>query len=144
LQNDKLGQSGLQKYEPPTKDFCLIENWEEYFSEIKSSSNLKKFCQFEDKRIISIFLATSTIFACGKNGERSRKASLHAASVALHSKPKVFFTSSRIPGSLACEVVSLRCRFIALVKPLRNSGLCLALLDFQSALLWLKPLSLRL
>ena len=85
-----------------------------------------------------------TIFACGKNGERSRKASLHAASVALHSKPKVFFTSSRIPGSLACEAVSLRCRFIALVKPLRNSGLCLALLDFQSALLWLKPLSLRL
>ena len=30
----------------------------------------------------------------------------------------LFFTSSRIPGSLACEVVSLRCRFIALVKPL--------------------------
>ena len=30
------------------------------------------------------------VFACGKNGERSRKASLHAASAALHSKPKVF------------------------------------------------------
>ena len=28
-------------------------------------------------------------FACGKNGERSRKASLHAASAALHSNPKV-------------------------------------------------------
>jgi hypothetical protein len=42
-----------------------------------------------------------------------------AIAKALHSKPKVFFTSSPIPGSLACEVVSLRCRFIALVKPLR-------------------------
>ena len=62
--------------------------------------------------------SSPTIFACGKNGERSRKASLRAASAALHSKPKVFFTSSPIPGSLACEVVSLRCRFIALVKPL--------------------------
>ena len=35
--------------------------------------------------------------------ERSRKASLHAAAAALHSKPKVFFTSSPIPVSLACE-----------------------------------------
>ena len=59
-----------------------------------------------------------TIFANGKNGERSRKASLLAASAALHSKTKFFFTSSPIPGSLACEVVSLRWRFIALVKPL--------------------------
>ena len=50
--------------------------------------------------------------------ERSRKTSLHAASAALHSKPKVFFTSSPIPGSLACEVVPLRCRVIAFVKPL--------------------------
>ena len=55
-------------------------------------------------------------FLLRKNGERSRKASLHAAPAALHSKPKVFFTSSQIPASLACEVVSLRCRFIALVK----------------------------
>jgi hypothetical protein len=37
--------------------------------------------------------------------ERSRKASLHAAAAALHSKPKVFFTSSPIPVSLACEDV---------------------------------------
>ena len=43
---------------------------------------------------------------------------LHAASAALHSNPKVFFTSPPIPGSLACEVVPLRYRFIALVKPL--------------------------
>ena len=57
-------------------------------------------------------------FCLRQNGERSRKASLHAASAALHSKPKFFFTFSPIPGSLACEVVSLRCRFIALVKPL--------------------------
>ena len=28
-------QSGLQKYEQPTKVFCLIENLSEYFSEIK-------------------------------------------------------------------------------------------------------------
>ena len=40
-------QSGLQKYEQPTKVFCLIENLGEYFSEIKSPSNLKKFCHFE-------------------------------------------------------------------------------------------------
>ena len=100
MQNDKFGQSGLQKYEQPTKDFCLIENWEEYFSEIKSSSNLKIFCHFERRDIISQICFTSTIFACGKNGERSRKASLHAASAALHSKPKVFFTSSPIPEAL--------------------------------------------
>ena len=50
--------------------------------------------------------------------ERSRKTSLHAALAALHSKPEVFFTSSLIPGSLACEVVSLRLRFISLVKTL--------------------------
>ena len=61
LQNDKFGQSGLQKYEQPTKVFCLIENWEEYFSEIKSSSNLKKFYQFERKRIIENPFFTSTI-----------------------------------------------------------------------------------
>ena len=47
MQNDKFGQSGLQKYEQPTKVFCLIENLEEFFSEIKSSSNLKKFCHRE-------------------------------------------------------------------------------------------------
>jgi hypothetical protein len=52
LQKGKFERSGLQKYEQPTKDLCLIENWEEYFSEIKSSSNLKKFYQFERKRII--------------------------------------------------------------------------------------------
>ena len=62
MQNGKFGQNGLQKYEQPTKDFCLIENREEYFSEIKSSSNLKKNFNFELKRIISIFLTTSTIF----------------------------------------------------------------------------------
>ena len=52
LQNDKFGQSGLQKYEQPTKVFCLIETWQEFFSEIKLSSSLKKFYQFERKRII--------------------------------------------------------------------------------------------
>jgi len=52
FQNDKFEQSGLQKYKQPTKDFCLIENLEEFFSEIKSPSNLKKFCHFERKRII--------------------------------------------------------------------------------------------
>ena len=61
MQNDKFGQSGLQKYKQPTKVFCLIENWEEYFSEIKSSSNLKKFYQFERKRFVRNFFATSTI-----------------------------------------------------------------------------------
>ena len=35
---------------------------------------------------------------------------------ALHSKPKVFFTSSPNSGSLACEVVSFRYRSISLVK----------------------------
>ncbi|MBR2344955.1 MAG: hypothetical protein IKA71_04130 [Lentisphaeria bacterium] len=51
-----------------------------------------------------------------ENGERSRKASLHAATAALHSKPKVFFTSSPNSRSLACEVVSFRYRSISLVK----------------------------
>ena len=55
-------------------------------------------------------------FLLRKNGERSRKASLHAVLTALHSKTKFFFTSSQIPASLACEVVSFRCRFIPLVK----------------------------
>jgi hypothetical protein len=41
LQNGKFERSGFQKYEQPTKVFCLIENLEEFFSEIKSSSNLK-------------------------------------------------------------------------------------------------------
>ena len=36
----------------------------------------------------------------------------------LFTQNRIFFTSSPIPGSLACEVVSLRYRFIALVKPL--------------------------
>ena len=57
----KFEQNGLQKYEQPTKDFCLIENWEEYFSEIKSSSNLKKFYQFERRDAISQICSTSTI-----------------------------------------------------------------------------------
>ena len=35
---------------------------------------------------------------------------------ALHSKPKVFFTSSPNSGSLACEVVTFRYRSISLVK----------------------------
>ena len=55
-------QNGLQKYEQPTKDFCLIENWEEYFSEIKSSSNLKIFCHFERRDVISQICSTSTIY----------------------------------------------------------------------------------
>ena len=57
----KFELSGFQKYEQPTKVFCLTENFLEYFSEIKLSSNLKKFCRFEVKRIVWIFLATSTI-----------------------------------------------------------------------------------
>ena len=61
LQNDKFGQSGLQKYEQPTKVFCLIENLEEFFSEIKSSSNLKKFCHRERRDVISQNCSTSTI-----------------------------------------------------------------------------------
>ena len=40
LQNDKFEQSGLQKYEQPTKVFCLIENLEEFFSEIKYNTAL--------------------------------------------------------------------------------------------------------
>ena len=49
-----------------------------------------------------------------ENGERSRKASLHAfvPTKALHLKPQVFFTSSQNSRSLACEVapgsISLR------------------------------------
>ena len=54
-------QSGLQKYEQPTKVFCLTETWEEYFSEIKSSSNLKKFYLFERRDVISQICFTSTI-----------------------------------------------------------------------------------
>ena len=38
-----------------------------------------------------------------KNGERSRKASLHAASAALHSKGGAFSSHLHFPGSLACE-----------------------------------------
>ena len=55
-------QSGLQKYEQPTKVFCLIENLEEFFSEIKSSSNLKKFCNLERRDVISQICSTSTIY----------------------------------------------------------------------------------
>ena len=46
-------QSGFQKYEQPTKNFCLTENLEEFFSEIKSSSNLKNFCHFERRDVIT-------------------------------------------------------------------------------------------
>ena len=53
-------QSGLQKYEQPTKIFCLIENLEEFFFEIKSSSNLKIFCHFERRDVISQICSTST------------------------------------------------------------------------------------
>ena len=53
-------QSGLQKYEQPTKVFCLTENLEEFFSEIKSSSNLKKFYLFERRDVISQICFTST------------------------------------------------------------------------------------
>ena len=49
--------------------------------------------------------------------EQSRKASLHAATTALHSNQKFFFTSSRNPGSLACKAVSFRLRSISLMKP---------------------------
>ena len=51
LQNGNFERSGLQKYEQLTKVFCLSENLEEFFSEIKSSSNLKKFYRFERKKI---------------------------------------------------------------------------------------------
>ena len=37
LQKGKFERSGFQKYEQPTKVFCLIETWEEHFSEIKLS-----------------------------------------------------------------------------------------------------------
>ena len=61
MQNDKFEQSGLQKYEQPTKVFCLIENLEEFFSEIKSSSDLKKFCHREHRDVISQICSTSTM-----------------------------------------------------------------------------------
>ena len=54
-------QSGFQKYEQLTKVFCLSENLGEYFSEIKSPSNLKKFCHFERRDVISQIGFTSTI-----------------------------------------------------------------------------------
>ena len=60
FQNGKFEQSGLQKYEQPTKVFCLIENLEEFFSEIKSSSTLKKFCHRERRDVISQICSTST------------------------------------------------------------------------------------
>ena len=53
---------GLQKYEHPTNDFCLIENFGEYFSEIKSPSNLNRFCHFERRDVISQICFTSTIY----------------------------------------------------------------------------------
>ena len=60
----------------------------------------------------------SAIFFCQKMAERRRKSSLHAfvSTKALHSKPKVFFTSSPSPRedllvksllSVACEDVPL-------------------------------------
>ena len=55
-------QNGLQKYEQPTKVFCLSENLGEYFSEIKSPSNLKKFCHRERRDVISQICSTSTIY----------------------------------------------------------------------------------
>ena len=58
----KVYNSGLQKYEQPTKVFCLSENLGEYFSEIKSPSNLKKFCHFERRDVISQICSTSTIY----------------------------------------------------------------------------------
>ena len=54
-------QSGLQKYEQPPKVFCLIENLDEYFSEIKSPSNLKIFCHFERRDVINQICFTATI-----------------------------------------------------------------------------------
>jgi hypothetical protein len=39
---------------------------EEFFSEIKSSSNLKIFCHFERRDVISQICSTSTIFALNK------------------------------------------------------------------------------
>ena len=54
-------RNGFQKHGQPTKDFCLIENLEEFFSEIKSSSNLKKFCHRERRDVISQICSTSTI-----------------------------------------------------------------------------------
>ena len=61
LQKGKFERSGLQKYEQPTKVFCLIETWEEYFSEIKSSSNLKKICHRERRDVISQICSTSSM-----------------------------------------------------------------------------------
>ncbi|MBE6377080.1 MAG: hypothetical protein E7050_11560 [Lentisphaerae bacterium] len=60
LQNGKFERSGFQKYEQPTKVFCLIENLEEFFSEIKSSSSLKNFCDRERRDGISQICFTST------------------------------------------------------------------------------------
>ena len=61
FQNDKFEQSGLQKYKQPTKDFCLIENLEEFFSEIKSSSNFIQSYKFPDK---SSQIVISVDFGC--------------------------------------------------------------------------------
>ena len=46
-------------------------------------------------------------FKENENGERSRKASLHAfvPTKALHLKPKVFFTSSPIPEALLVKTL---------------------------------------
>ena len=78
-----------------------------------------------------------SIFEQQKNGERSRKASLYAfvQTKALHLKPKVFFTSSPIPRSLACEVAS----FHSACEDVPHQGLCLVLLDRWSALFRLNP-----
>ena len=48
--------------------------------------------------------------------ERSRKTSLHCAKRNFTQKRSFFFTSSLIPGSLACEDISFRLRSITLVK----------------------------
>ena len=62
LQNGKFERSGFQKYEQPTKFFCLTENFGEHFFEIKKASNLKKFYLFERRDVISQNCSTSTIF----------------------------------------------------------------------------------
>ena len=51
------------------------------------------------------FPLSPPFFFAKKNGERRRKSSLHAfvQTKALHSKPRVFFTSSPNSRSLACE-----------------------------------------
>ena len=61
LQNGNLERNGFQKYKQSTKVFCLIKNLEEFFSEIKSSSNLKNICHFERSDVISQICSTSTI-----------------------------------------------------------------------------------